>query len=124
MSVKNALIKDGCGLAPQDAISAETLVQLLSYMNRSRYQEVWYASLPVAGVSGTLKPLLRGTELEGRVHAKSGTIAGTKNYAGYIDMPNGHRWAFAILINSAAGKAKNLQSIIESYLLDVYNEHK
>ena len=124
VSVKNALIKDGCGLAPQDAISAETLVQLLSYMNRSRYQEVWYASLPVAGVSGTLKPLLRGTELEGRVHAKSGTIAGTKNYAGYIDMPNGHRWAFAILINSATGKAKNLQSIIECYLLDVYNEHK
>lgn len=124
VSVKNALIKDGCGLAPQDAISAETLVQLLSYMNHSRYQEVWYASLPVAGVSGTLKPLLRGTELEGRVHAKSGTIAGTKNYAGYIDMPNGHRWAFAILINSAAGKAKNLQSIIERYLLDVYNEHK
>ena len=121
VSVTNALIKDGCGLAPQDAISAETFVQLLTYMSKSRNKDVFYASLPVSGVSGTLKPLLRGTVLEGKVHAKSGTIAGTKNYAGYIDLPNGHQWAFAILINSAAGKAKNIQYIIEKYLLDLYN---
>lgn len=124
VDVSGALIKDGCGLAPQDAVSAQTFVQLLTYMSRSRYWKEWYASLPVSGRTGTLKSLCAGTELEGRIHAKSGTIAGTKNFAGYIEMPNGDRLAFAILINSAPGKAKNIQTVIQKYLLALYAEQK
>jgi len=124
VAVQNAIIKDGCGLAPQDAISAKAFVQLLTIMHNSRYAEEWKASLPVSGKSGTLTSLCPGTALEGRIHAKSGTIAGTKNFAGYIDMPNGDTWVFAILINSAPGKAKNIQSVIQRYLLDVYKSHQ
>ena len=124
VSTKGALIKDGCGLAPQDAVSAETLVQLLQYMNRSKYREIWLRSLPVSGGEGTLSSLCRGTILEGKIHAKSGTIAGTKNFAGYIDLPNGGQWIFAILVNSAQGKAKNVQTIIQKYLLDVYQSNQ
>ena len=119
VAIQNAIIKDGCGLAPQDAVSAQTFVQLLTIMSRSQNAEAWMASLPVSGQSGTLKSLCAKTELEGRIHAKSGTIAGTKNFAGYIDMPNGETWVFAILINSAPGKAKNIQTVIQQYLLDV-----
>lgn len=122
--IQNAIIKDGCGLAPQDAVSAKTFVQLLTIMSRSSNRDAWMASLPVSGQTGTLKTLCPGTELEGRIHAKSGTIAGTKNFAGYIDMPNGDTWVFAILINSAPGKAKNIQKVIQDYLLDVYRSHK
>lgn len=124
VSVPNAIIKDGCGLAPQDAISAKALVELLTYMAHSKNAEVWKASLPVSGKTGTLKGLCAGTALEGKIHAKSGTIAGTKNFAGYIDMPNGDTWVFAILINSAPGKAKNIQTVIQEYLLDVYKKHQ
>ena len=123
VAVQNAIIKDGCGLAPQDAISAKAFVQLLTIMSRSKNQEAWIASLPVSGKTGTLKSLCPGTVLEGRIHAKSGTIAGTKNFAGYIDMPNGDTWVFAILINSAPGKAKNIQYVIQQYLLDLTKEH-
>ena len=124
VSTKGALIKDGCGLAPQDAISAETLVQLLQYMNHSKYRNIWLQSLPVSGGEGTLSSLCRGTVLEGRIHAKSGTIAGTKNFAGYIDLPDGRQWVFAILVNSAQGKARKVQTIIQQYLLDVYQSNK
>ena len=124
VTIQNAIIKDGCGLAPQDAVSAKTFVQLLTIMARSKNKEAWFASLPVSGQTGTLKTLCPKTELEGRIHAKSGTIAGTKNFAGYIDMPNGDTWVFAILINSAPGKAKNIQTVIQQYLLDVCNEHQ
>ncbi len=124
VAIQNAIIKDGCGLAPQDAVSAKTFVQLLIIMSRSDNKDAWMASLPVSGQTGTLKTLCPGTELEGRIHAKSGTIAGTKNFAGYIDMPNGDTWVFAILINSAPGKAKNIQKVIQDYLLDVYRSHK
>ncbi len=124
VAIQNAIIKDGCGLAPQDAVSAKTFVQLLTIMSRSDNKDAWMASLPVSGQTGTLKTLCPGTELEGRIHAKSGTIAGTKNFAGYIDMPNGDTWVFAILINSAPGKAKNIQTVIQQYLLDVYRAHQ
>jgi D-alanyl-D-alanine carboxypeptidase/D-alanyl-D-alanine-endopeptidase (penicillin-binding protein 4) len=122
--IQNAIIKDGCGLAPQDAVSAKAFVQLLTIMSTSPNRDAWMASLPVSGQTGTLKTLCPKTPLEGRIHAKSGTIAGTKNFAGYINMPNGDTWVFAILINSAPGKAKNIQNIIQQYLLDVYNAHQ
>ena len=124
VNIQNAIIKDGCGLAPQDAVSAKTFVQVLTIMSRSKNKSAWLASLPVSGQTGTLKTLCPQTELEGRIHAKSGTIAGTKNFAGYIDMPNGQTWVFAILINSAPGKAKNIQNIIQQYLLDVCGENR
>lgn len=124
VTIQNAIIKDGCGLAPQDAVSARTFVQLLTIMSQSENKEEWMASLPVSGQSGTLRSLCAKTALEGKIHAKSGTIAGTKNFAGYIDMPNGDTWVFAILINSAPGKAKNIQTVIQQYLLDVYRSHK
>lgn len=124
VDLSSATIKDGCGLAPQDAVSAEAWVQILAYMYASKQRETFYASLPTSGQSGTLRSFLYGSELAGRVHAKSGTIAGTKNYAGYIEMPNGHTWAFAVLVNSAPCKARQLQPIIEKYLLDVYRQHR
>ena len=124
VAVQNAIIKDGCGLAPQDAVSAKAFVQLLTVMAKSPNKNEWMASLPVSGQTGTLRSLCAQTALEGRIHAKSGTIAGTKNFAGYIDMPNGDTWVFAILINSAPGKAKNIQHVIQQYLLDVYKAHQ
>lgn len=124
VAVQNAIIKDGCGLAPQDAVSAKAFVQLLTIMRNSPNADYWMASLPVSGKTGTLTSLCPGTPLEGRIHAKSGTIAGTKNFAGYIDMPNGDTWVFAILINSAPGKARNIQHVIQQYLLDVYKSHQ
>lgn len=121
ISLQPARIYDGCGLAPQDAISPSMLVQLMTYMNHSSEHEAFYNSLPVSGHSGTLCSLLRDTPLDGRVHAKSGTISGTRNYAGYIEMPNNERWAFAVMVGGANGKAIQIQRVIERFLLDVYS---
>lgn len=124
VNIRATCIKDGCGLAPQDAVSPDAFVQLLAYMNGSSERDAFYASLPVSGESGTLKMMLKGTELEGRVHAKSGTIFGTRNYAGYIETPKGETWAFAVMVNSANAKARQIQRVIEQYLLDVYRRNK
>jgi len=123
LDLSTTIIKDGCGLAPQNGVSARTWVELLRYMSNSTNIPAYLASLPVSGRSGTLKNLLADTELEGRVHAKSGTIAGTRNYAGYVYLPNGQRWAFAVLVNSAPCKAKEIQPVIAQYLLDVYRRN-
>lgn len=124
IDLSGMIMKDGCGLAPQDAISAKTLVQVLEYMSKSKHYDVWLQSLPICGRTGTVSSLLYGTALEGRVYAKSGTIAGTKNYAGYIFLPDGRKWTFAVLVSSADGKAQKMQNIIQDYLLHVYKANK
>ena len=123
VNTRSARIVDGCGLAPQDALSAETLVQLLTYMYRSKNRDAFYASLPVSGQTGTLRSLLAGTELSGKVHAKSGTIAATKNFAGYIELPDGQTWVFAVMVSFGNGKSKQIQNVIGNYLLDLYHTH-
>ena len=81
------------------------------------------ASLPRSGESGKLRSFLRDTPLHGKVYAKSGTIGGTKNYAGYIFLPDGRVWVFAVMVNSANCKTRKIQNIIEQYLLDVYQRN-
>lgn len=119
-----AQILDGCGLAPQNGISADHFVNLLMYMAKSKEKTAFMLSLPTSGKTGTLKSMLVKTELEGKVHAKSGTIKGTRNYAGYIDMPNGDKLVFAVLVNSSTATGVQIRSAIEKYLLDVYRNHK
>lgn len=118
--LRSARILDGCGLSPQDAISPEMYVQLLRYMYESKNKDVFIASLPCSGESGTLKSFLRDTPLHGKVYAKSGTIGGTKNYAGYIFLPDGRVWIFAVMINSTNCRSRDTQQVIEQYLLNVY----
>lgn len=123
VDLSNARIMDGCGLAPQDAISPSMFIQLLRYMYESPNKESFIASLPCSGKSGTLKSFLKNTSLHGRVYAKSGTIGGTKNYAGYIFLPDGRVWIFAVMINSANCSSRTMQNAIEKYLLDVYTRN-
>jgi D-alanyl-D-alanine carboxypeptidase/D-alanyl-D-alanine-endopeptidase (penicillin-binding protein 4) len=120
VGLRSAKLLDGCGLAPQNAISPAMYVQLLRYMYGSKNKDVFLESLPCSGESGTLSSFLRDTELHGKVCAKSGTIGGTKNYAGYIFLPDGRVWVFAVMVNSANCKTRKIQRVIEQYLLDVY----
>lgn len=120
VSFHSGKILDGCGLAPQEVISPSMYVQLLRYMYGSKHKDVFLASLPCSGESGTLSSFLRDTPLHGKVCAKSGTIGGTKNYAGYIFLPDGRVWVFAVMVNSANCKTRKIQRVIEQYLLDVY----
>ncbi|HCS87409.1 MAG TPA: hypothetical protein DIW30_03015, partial [Bacteroidales bacterium] len=124
VSLRTAKILDGCGLAPQDAVSPAQFVQILRYMYGSHEREAFVESLPRSGESGTLQSFLAGTALHGCVCAKSGTIGGTKNYAGYIFLPDGRVWVFAVMVNSANAKPKQIQRVIEQYLLDVYKANK
>lgn len=110
---------DGCGLAPQNGVSPRSFVSLLRYMYTSDNYGVFRASLPVSGKSGTLSSFLRGTALDGRVHAKSGTIAHLRSYCGYIELGGGKVWAFSIVVNNGNGSSYAVRREIEKYLLQL-----
>ncbi len=110
---------DGCGLATTNAITADFMVSLLIYeKTKGKYFDEFYESLPIAGENGTVKKLLKGTKLEGKVHAKSGSISRTQCYAGYIEW-DGETYAFAVMVNNFSGVRSNVQKAIENLLLSV-----
>jgi len=119
MPMNRCILHDGCGLAPDNKLTAHMVVKLLEYMYTSQYNEDWYQSLPVSGESGTLTHFLEDTRLAGKVHAKSGTLTGAKSYAGYIERPNGEVWSFAILISDTKTPSTTIQKSIEKYLLSI-----
>jgi len=111
--------EDGCGLAPQNGIAPKTFVSLMRYMYTSKTFGDFYESLPVSGESGTLRSFLKETRLQGKVHAKSGSIAHLKSYTGYILLDDGRVWAFSVVVNNGNGKGRVIQKCIEKYLLEV-----
>ena len=99
-------VADGSGLSLYNYASAEMLVALLGYAWRTEsIRQHLLPSLPVAGYDGTLQKRMTGTEAEGNVRAKTGTVTGISSLAGYLTTASGHVLAFAIInqgINSSA----------------------
>ncbi|MEM8954413.1 MAG: D-alanyl-D-alanine carboxypeptidase/D-alanyl-D-alanine-endopeptidase [Verrucomicrobiota bacterium] len=91
---------DGCGLSRVNTMTARQLTKLLKHMIHSENAKPFYASIPIAGQSGTLRSIGRGTPSEGNVHAKSGTLNRVKCYAGYANTRSGNQYAFTLFINN------------------------
>ena len=91
-------IADGSGLSLYNYVSAEMLVAMLGYAwNTPDIKEHLLPSLPIAGFDGTLKKRMIGTEAEGNVRAKTGTVTGVSALSGYLTAVNGHTLAFSII---------------------------
>jgi serine-type D-Ala-D-Ala carboxypeptidase/endopeptidase (penicillin-binding protein 4) len=117
LPVEQLFMYDGSGLSPVNAVSANFFVELLLYMKtRSKNTDTFFNSLPVAGESGTLSTLLKNSALQGKVHAKSGTISRVKCYAGYINLKE-KTYVFALMVNNPNGSLKAVTKKMEEFLL-------
>ncbi len=92
-------LADGSGLARQNLITAESIVQLLTYMSRHRYAQVFRDAQPLAGVDGTLRNRMKNTPAAGNVRAKTGTLANVAGLSGYVTSAAGERLVFSIIVN-------------------------
>jgi len=93
-------LDDGSGLSRNDMITAEASVQLLAYMSKHRYGNVFRDALPVAGVDGTLRNRMRGTAAEKNLRAKTGSLSSAASLGGYVTTAAGERLAFSIMVNN------------------------
>ena len=94
-------IRDGSGLSYRNKLSAHAVVKLLSVMAKRDDFKVYWKSLAVAGVSGTLKNRMRGTKAARNVHAKTGTLSAASCLSGYVTSANRHALVFSVLINGS-----------------------
>ncbi|MEM7369171.1 MAG: D-alanyl-D-alanine carboxypeptidase/D-alanyl-D-alanine-endopeptidase [Bacteroidota bacterium] len=109
LSTSGMYLRDGSGLSPNNVLSPYQLTGLLQKVALSPYFEAFDASLPVAGRSGSLKRMMRGTAAEGNLRAKSGYISGVRGYAGYVEAPNGELLAFAMIANYYSCSASQMR---------------
>jgi len=111
---------DGSGLSRYNLLSAELLTNLLVYMYHNfELVPEFMASLPIAGVDGTLKNRMQGMYAEKILRAKTGTLSGVSALAGYTKTADGEVLAFGILIShyvGSAAKAREIQDKIGNIL--------
>jgi serine-type D-Ala-D-Ala carboxypeptidase/endopeptidase (penicillin-binding protein 4) len=112
-------VTDGSGLSRFDALSGRHLVDILVYMNESKNYSTFEKSLPVAGKSGTLSHLCKGTKAQGNVMAKSGTMTRVKSFAGYVKAKSGNKLAFAVILNNFNCTTKLAEKKLEKILISL-----
>jgi D-alanyl-D-alanine carboxypeptidase/D-alanyl-D-alanine-endopeptidase (penicillin-binding protein 4) len=89
----------GSGMSIYNRISPRAMVQLLAFAARQDWFETWLADQPIGGVDGTLERRFVGTELEGRIFAKTGTLNGANALSGVMVATSGRRLLFSIFAN-------------------------
>ena len=113
---------DGSGLSRYNLLNAALLTQLLVYMYQNfELMPEYVASLPVAGVDGTLSSRMQGVSAEKMLRAKTGTLSGVSALAGYAVTAEDEVFAFGILISHYVGSAvpaRDIQDQIGNYLTE------
>ncbi len=94
VNVSGLLFKDGSGLSGSGLMTPRNVTDILNTVTRFRSFPAFYESIPIAGESGTVRSKSFGRNLN--VRAKSGSIEGTRAYAGYINTRSGNRLSFVI----------------------------
>ncbi|MGN7161062.1 D-alanyl-D-alanine carboxypeptidase/D-alanyl-D-alanine endopeptidase [Sphingomonas sp. SAFR-052] len=92
-------LSDGSGMSTYNRVTPRAMVALLGWAQVQPWGAAWLATLPVAGVDGTLARRFKGTALEGRLHAKTGSLAGTSALAGTMTAASGQTLTFAMYAN-------------------------
>lgn len=95
---------DGSGVSRYGLVSADLLVSLLSHIyDDFALRHEFVASLPAAGVDGSLEERMTDLVARGVVHAKTGSLSGVSALAGFARTAAGEPLAFAILMGHFLG---------------------
>ena len=81
---------------PTTASLRAGVVRLLRWAAAQPWGAAWRATFPIAGVDGTLARRFRGTPLESRLFAKTGTLNATNALSGYMIARSGRTLIFSM----------------------------
>ena len=87
----------------------------------SLFKDQFMNSLPIAGESGTMAYLGKGTVIEGNVLAKSGSMARIRCYSGYI-LKEEKTYILTVMLNNFDCTGSESRKKIEKLLIDIYPE--
>jgi serine-type D-Ala-D-Ala carboxypeptidase/endopeptidase (penicillin-binding protein 4) len=104
---------DGSGLSRQNLVTPHAMVLLLQYAAKQPWGELYSATLPVAGLDGSLADRFRATIAQGRVLGKTGSLDHVKSLSGYATTRTGEKVAFSIFCNNFGVPGRRAQDAID-----------
>ena len=113
---------DGSGLSRHDLVTPRAIVALLKYAQAQPWFSAYFASLPVAGVDGTLEDRMRTTIAAGRIHAKTGSVEHVRTRSGFAETPNGRTLIFSFLGNNQGGKNHEATDALDALCVAMIEE--
>lgn len=113
------VMENGSGLSRIERISAGNLAALLQAAWRSAVMPEFIASLPVAGLDGTMRRRLNGSGVAGQAHIKTGLLADVRAMGGYVLARNGRRYVVVMIVNHP--RAHDTQPAMDALLRWVYD---
>ncbi len=119
IDVTGIVIEDGSGLSRNNKMSPYFLAEVLDWMRIHKNPNNQYVNIfPVAGRSGTMRGFLKGTALEGKIVAKTGSMRNVQCYAGFkIDDDGQPTHLIVLLLNNFSDRAA-LKKALEKLLLE------
>lgn len=107
---------DGSGMSTYNRVSPRAAVRFLRWTTTQPWGAAFRATLPVAGVDGTLSTRFVGTPLAGRLFAKTGTLNGVNALAGFMTTSSGRDLTFALYANDRPADATGATDAAEAAL--------
>lgn len=98
VGTKGWFFENGSGLSRNTRIDAQGLTQFLRYMATRADFPDYLASMPRAGVDGTLHR--RVNNIGGYAYLKTGSLNGVRSLGGYLRDVEGQWWAVGVLVKS------------------------
>ena len=92
-------ISDGSGMSTYNRLAPRGVVKLLRWISAQPWSAQWRETLPIAGVDGTLARRFKGTSLEGKLFAKTGSLNATNALSGYMIAKSGRTLTFSTYAN-------------------------
>jgi D-alanyl-D-alanine carboxypeptidase/D-alanyl-D-alanine-endopeptidase (penicillin-binding protein 4) len=113
-------IDNGSGLSRNTHITALQMARILAAACRSRWAPEFMASLPLAGLDGTLRSRMKDSPA-GAVRLKTGHIDGVSGVAGYVSTASGKLYVLVSLVNhprADGGAAEPVHAALVTWMLD------
>lgn len=97
------VVVDASGLSKQNKITAQLMAELLYKLHKEEKFSPIYNSLPVGGISGTLRNrfITTAPTAVGLIRAKTGTLNGTATLAGFVQSTD-REYTFVLLADEIA----------------------
>jgi serine-type D-Ala-D-Ala carboxypeptidase/endopeptidase (penicillin-binding protein 4) len=109
------VLKNGSGMNDTDRFSPAQMARVLKTMaERFPFSAEYLSSVPIGGKDGTLKWRFEGSDVAGRLRAKTGTLENVCALSGVVQTAGGETLAFSVLVNDFSGRTGPVVQTIDA----------
>ncbi len=120
LNTDEAFMTDGSGLSRASSLTPHFQTALLCKIYRdSNNYKIINASLPAAGLQGSMASVGRGSFLQNNLRAKTGYLTRVRAYCGYVKTKRGEDLAFSIIFNNFNCSPARARLEIEKWMLAI-----